>query len=66
MPGNDVPQGRLTRNSLARPVLEVASEPLGCTVSPAVSRSVSRRWRRMTGRTTPGRMPSESQHRAPG
>jgi 3-methyladenine DNA glycosylase Mpg len=36
MPGqNDVPQGRLTRAFFARPVLQVAPELLGCTVSHA-------------------------------
>src|SRR5450759_3267241 len=36
MPGqSDVPQGRLTRAFFAQPVLEVAPELLGCTVSHA-------------------------------
>lgn len=30
-----MPLGRLTRDFFARPVLEVAPEPLGCTVSHA-------------------------------
>jgi DNA-3-methyladenine glycosylase len=67
MPGqSDVPQGRLTRAFFARPVLEVAPELLGCTVSHAGVTVRLTEVEAYGGSNDPGRMPSEGPPRAPG